>query len=91
MRHALNSPDEVARWELRKVRRDEDDGVGFAAPPAGTAGRSLGLFHVRERIERMGGRFEIGQASRARGTRAVLELPIDRRPEPDGPAGRPSP
>lgn len=59
----------------------EDDGVGLTAPPAGTAGRSLGLFHVRERIERLGGRFEIGQVSRLGGTRAVLELPLDGRPE----------
>ena len=69
----------------------EDDGVGFTTTPAGTTGRSLGLFHVRERIERLGGRFEIGAASRRDGTRAVLELPIDRRPDPNRRTERTSP
>ncbi len=55
--------------------RLEDDGVGFdasAGHPA--AGRSLGLFHVRERMVRLGGRFEIDSAP-GRGTRALLTLP----------------
>jgi signal transduction histidine kinase len=54
-----------------------DDGVGFEAVEAGRAGRTLGLFHVREQMARLGGRFEIDSAP-GRGTRVTLSLP---RPE----------
>ena len=44
---------------------EDDDGA--------KAGRGLGLFHVRERMERLGGRFELDSAP-GRGTRALLSL-----------------
>ncbi len=57
----------------------EDDGVGFGAV-IGKSGHGLGLFHVRERMQRLGGRFEIDSAP-GRGTRAVLTLPLCDEPE----------
>lgn len=73
----------------------EDDGMGFNVPaagrsPAGHAGRSLGLFHVKERMERLGGRFEIDSAP-GRGTRAALRLPVTEQVVPDRSDGRGSP
>lgn len=57
----------------------EDDGVGFDVAACRDR-RSLGLFHVRERMERLGGGFEIDSA-RGRGTRARLTLPLGERME----------
>jgi PAS domain S-box-containing protein len=58
--------------------RVEDDGSGFdptAGPPAGAAG-GFGLFNVRERIARLGGR--VGIDSRpGQGTRVTLAVPIE--------------
>ena len=75
----------AGRVRLRLDRTDdgirivlEDDGVGFDAGDAGDAGRSLGLFQVRERMGRLGGRFEIESAP-GEGTRARLTLPLGER------------
>lgn len=59
----------------------DDDGVGFDSAAAGRPGRSLGLLHVRERMERLGGRFEIDSAP-GRGTRARLSLAVAGRRSP---------
>lgn len=67
------------------VRRDadalriiiEDDGAGF--DPGGVAanrdGRSFGLFHIRERLEYLGGRMKI-RSEIGRGTRVTLIAPL---------------
>jgi PAS domain S-box-containing protein len=55
-----------------------DQGVGFdptAMPAAGEEGAGFGLFSIRERLELMGGTFEIG-SSLGQGSRFVLTLPI---------------
>jgi signal transduction histidine kinase len=50
-----------------------DDGVGGADPSGGS-----GLEGLRDRIERLGGRFDI-DSPRGRGTRIVAAIPIDER------------
>ncbi len=55
-----------------------DRGKGFdpvTLPPAGEAGRGFGLFVIRERLELMGGKFEV-QSSPGRGSQFVLSLPV---------------
>jgi len=55
-----------------------DQGVGFdptAMPAAGEEGAGFGLFSICERLELMGGTFEIG-SSLGQGSRFVLTLPI---------------
>ncbi len=59
----------------------EDNGVGFeAASSDAVGGDGLGLFQARERMERLGGGFEIDSGP-GRGTRVRLTLPIGRRVE----------
>jgi signal transduction histidine kinase len=53
----------------------EDDGVGF--DPKGVRDGALGLVGMRERVNLMGGRFEV-QAAPGGGTTLVAELPLDR-------------
>jgi len=67
----------------------EDDGAGFAVA-ADKPSLSLGLFQVRERMERLGGLFEIDSAP-GRGTRAVLSLSATEPEKPALPGGEPSP
>jgi PAS domain S-box-containing protein len=58
-----------------------DNGVGFdptAMPAAGEGGRGFGLFSIRERLELMGGTFELESAS-GQGSRIVLSVPITNR------------
>ncbi len=55
-----------------------DQGKGFdpaSLPPAGEKGRGFGLFVIRERLELMGGRFEI-QSSPGQGSRFILIMPV---------------
>ncbi len=57
----------------------EDDGVGF--DPAQlrrgpTAAGGIGLFSIRERLDHLGGRLEIGSAANG-GTRMVVAAPLD--------------
>ena len=73
----------------------EDDGIGIEHRDRGRRGPSpaggLGLFKIRERLQRLGGRLEIAPAA-AGGTRAVLAAPLcasaadsskrDSRPDP---------
>jgi signal transduction histidine kinase len=58
----------------------EDDGIGFKEheqiTPTPAAGR-FGLFSVRERIQSLGGTFDI-QSSRGIGTRAWISVPLER-------------
>ena len=54
----------------------EDDGLGFDSVDRGAAGRAstgMGLFQVGERLQRLGGSFELDSAP-GRGTRARLTL-----------------
>ncbi len=50
-----------------------DDGQGFD-PQAPRSGRHLGLWSMRERVEQLGGRFEIDSAA-GRGTRLTVTIP----------------
>jgi CheY-like chemotaxis protein/anti-sigma regulatory factor (Ser/Thr protein kinase) len=55
-----------------------DHGVGFdptAMPAAGEGGRGFGLFSIRERLELMGGTFELESAP-GQGSRVVLSVPV---------------
>ena len=68
------------------VRRDadalriiiEDDGAGFntAMVTANLDGRSFGLFHIRERLEYLGGRMNL-RSEIGRGTRVTLIAPLN--------------
>ncbi len=49
--------------------------AGHASAGRASAGHGLGLFQVRERMERLGGRFKIESAP-GRGTRALLSLTV---------------
>jgi signal transduction histidine kinase len=74
-----------ARQRLRLLL--EDDGVGFEVSGAGHVGRTLGLFHAREQMARLGGRFEIDSAP-GRGTRVILSLSTAEGEEPPLPRER---
>jgi signal transduction histidine kinase len=52
----------------------EDDGAGF--DPKVVSGTKLGLIAMRQRAERLGGRFEI-HSREGRGTRVTVTLPIE--------------
>ena len=55
-----------------------DHGVGFdptAVPAAGEGGRGFGLFSIRERLELIGGTFEI-ESNPNQGSRFVLSVPV---------------
>lgn len=52
----------------------EDEGQGFDPDAGMEEGTGLGLDNVRERIERIGGRFQI-EAAPAEGTRVTLDVP----------------
>jgi len=55
-----------------------DRGVGFdpsANPPAGKLGGGFGLFSIQERLELIGGQFEIASAP-GKGSRFVLSVPV---------------
>ena len=57
----------------------EDDGVGFGTAPTGAAASptvGFGLFSIRERLQLLGGRFEIN-AARGQGTRVTLTAPLN--------------
>ena len=54
----------------------EDDGDGFDGDGAPSPGGGLGLFSVRERIERAGGRLDL-ESEPGRGTRATITLRAD--------------
>lgn len=60
-----------------------DDGVGFdvAAADGPAAVGKYGLFSIRERLEALGGRFEI-ESQPGRGTRATLVVPLPAVEEP---------
>jgi two-component system sensor histidine kinase DegS len=56
----------------------EDDGTGFEMTELGKGGATaekMGLDTLRERVEMLGGRFQI-ESSPGRGTRATFELPL---------------
>ena len=53
----------------------EDDGAGFV--PGSVRENALGLVGMRERVNVMGGRFEVHSAP-GTGTTIVAELPLDR-------------
>jgi signal transduction histidine kinase len=53
----------------------EDDGIGFDPNPIADENR-LGLFGMRERIEMLGGRFQV-ESSPGKGTTIVVEVPHD--------------
>ncbi|MCS7178510.1 MAG: histidine kinase [Anaerolineae bacterium] len=56
----------------------EDDGSGFEPAELGKGGavaEKMGLETLRERVEMLGGRFQI-ESSPGRGTRAMFELPL---------------
>lgn len=56
----------------------EDDGSGFEPSELGKGGavaEKMGLETLRERVEMLGGRFQI-ESSPGRGTRAMFELPL---------------
>ena len=55
-----------------------DQGVGFdpnTKPPAGELGSGFGLFSIQERLELIGGQFEIASAP-GKGSRFVLSVPV---------------
>ena len=58
----------------------QDNGVGFDAEKiisgSGASGQGFGLFSLRERLDHMGGRFDI-TSSPGRGTKAVLMAPLN--------------
>ncbi len=58
----------------------EDDGVGFEVASASDGNDGLGLFQARERMQRLGGSFEIDSAP-GRGTRVRLTYPVGQRIE----------
>ena len=51
----------------------EDDGVGF--DPEDTDGAGMGLFGIRERVEMLGGSFEI-ETGTGKGTVLTVRLPL---------------
>lgn len=56
-----------------------DDGAGFdAAAPAAGSGAGLGLLGIRERLEALGGRFDI-RTRPGQGTELIVGIPFDRR------------
>lgn len=55
--------------------RVADDGQGFDAE-APRPGTHLGLWSMRERVEQLGGRFEVESAS-GRGTRLMVTIPVE--------------
>ncbi|MBN2211698.1 MAG: PAS domain S-box protein [Sedimentisphaerales bacterium] len=59
----------------------QDDGVGFDADKVlsggGPGGQGFGLFSLRERLDHMGGRFDVA-SSPGQGTRVVLMAPLSR-------------
>ncbi|MDD3642121.1 MAG: PAS domain S-box protein [Candidatus Krumholzibacteria bacterium] len=58
------------------IMQIEDDGKGFAPGGDGTGGRGLGIVGMRERIERMGGRFRISSHP-GRGTKIRATVPME--------------
>lgn len=71
----------------------EDKGVGFdllgaATQPSSPLSSKFGLLSIRERMNALGGRFELHSAP-GEGTRATLILPVS--PMPTQPAGTPAP
>lgn len=71
------------KFGRRRVRLDiADDGRGFAARKVQSDGQGgIGLRNMRERIEGLGGRFDIG--SSRFGTRIVAVLPCEEEPAGD--------
>ena len=61
---------------LRLVVSDQGDGFDpNAKPPAGELGSGFGLFSIQERLELIGGQFEIASAP-GKGSRFVLSIPL---------------
>jgi ligand-binding sensor domain-containing protein/signal transduction histidine kinase len=57
----------------------EDDGVGFdvrATMEGAATGKALGLLGMQERVQILGGRFEVGSAP-GRGTKVAASLPLE--------------
>jgi PAS domain S-box-containing protein len=73
--------------EGKQVRIEvEDDGVGFHATERGREygrGEGFGLFSIRERLQHLGGSFEIFSEPR-RGARAILIAPLQVKGEGEG-------
>ena len=65
----------------------EDDGKGFVPAGEHAPGRGLGIVGMRERVERMGGRFRIASVP-GRGTRIRVTLPMEVDDEQDQGAAR---
>jgi signal transduction histidine kinase len=52
-----------------------DDGHGFALPSSTSTSEHLGLIGMRERVESLGGEFEV-ISEPSRGTRVITHLPL---------------
>jgi len=64
--------------------RVEDDGIGFEPAELSSArGSAFGLFSIRERLEHLGGRFEIDSAP-GRGCGITILAPLKRDKALDG-------
>ncbi|HYR01729.1 MAG TPA: response regulator, partial [Syntrophobacteria bacterium] len=77
---SLQKEDKHVRIEV------EDDGVGFRASEVGAEdgkGERFGLFSIRERLQHLGGRFEVFSQP-GRGVRAVLVVPLRVEGEDEG-------
>ncbi|MEW6232020.1 MAG: histidine kinase [Chloroflexota bacterium] len=77
VRHAQAHRVDVAlgRDEAHVTLRIADDGQGFD-PQASRSSMHLGLWSMRERVEQLGGRFEVESAP-GRGTKLVVKIPLE--------------
>ena len=73
----------LARLEKSLVVVIGDDGVGFERDRKGTGAlrAGLGLVSMQERAMQLGGSLVV-ESARGRGTRVVVELPVERRSDP---------
>ncbi len=87
-RHARATKCSVKVRRLSGTVRVEvaDDGIGFDTQAGKVkAGGGLGLLGIAERVETLGGTFEL-ESSPGEGTRLVVELPVRRGVEVSGPS-----
>jgi signal transduction histidine kinase len=73
---SLNFADELATLII------EDQGTGFDYASKQSSSGHLGLFSMRERVESLGGNFNIVSAP-GKGTRITIEIKIDKAQQPE--------